>query len=120
MGKVIEGTELKLQVSVEPMGDLTLADFDFEIHLVGGGFKKTKLTFEKIGKATETNHKISKGLTIAEDGKSCIVAFNTADLGVGSVVAQVKAYIPDAAFEDRTRTEITELKTGIDIVNSIV
>lgn len=120
MGKVIEGTEIKLQISVEPMGDFTLADYDFEIYLVGGGFKKTTLTYEKVGKATENNYKISSGLTIAEDGKSCIVAFNTADLGVGAVTAQIKAYIPDGAFGDRKRTEIAELKTGIDIIKGVV
>ena len=114
MSKVISGTDIKLNISVEPMGDFTLADYNFEIHLVGGGFKKTVLTFSKKGS------EISKGLTLAEDGKSCIVAFNTADLGQGAVTALIKAYIPDGAFEDRTRTEISELKTGIEIVNSIV
>ena len=114
MGKVISGTEIKLNIDVEPMGDYTLADYNFDVYLVGGGFKKTVLTFSKKG------HEISKGLTLAEDGKSCIVTFNTADIGQGAVTAQIKAYIPDVAFEDRVRTEIIELNTGIDVVKGIV
>lgn len=120
MSKVISGTDVKLQISVEPMSGFTLADYDFDIYLVGGGLKKAKLTFSKKGKEGENNATISNGLKLSDDGKSCVVAFNTAELGLGPVTAQIKAYIPDGAFEDRTRTEISELKTGIDIVNSIV
>ena len=120
MSKVISGTDIKLNFDVEPMGEYTLKSYDFDIYLIGGGFKRTMLSFHKKGKEGETNSFITKGLTLAEDGKSCIVAFNTADLGQGDVTAQIKAYIPDGAFDDNIRTEIAEIDTKIVIVNSIV
>lgn len=119
MVKVINGTDIKLSISVEPIEELTLADYDFDVYLVGGGIRKNVLHFSKKGKEGENNASISNGLTLAEDGRSCIVAFNTSDLGLGEVNVQVRARVPDGAFEKRTRTEIVEFQTGIEITYNI-
>lgn len=117
MAKVIIGTELKLNVNVAEIDGKNMADYDFDVHIIGGsGSRKKVLTFSKKG------GELSKGLQEGDDSANYIVAFSTKELGVGKVVCRVVAYIPDGAFafDDRKRTEIAEVNTGIELVNGSV
>lgn len=106
MSKVIIGTELKLNVNIAPIGDLTMEDYNFEIKLICGSLKKTSKTFKK-------------SELIKQNSSNYLVAFNTSDLGVGKVTCAVIAYLPDSDFEGNERTEIVEIDTGIEIVKGV-
>lgn len=114
MSKVIIGTELKLNVNVEPIDKVSMASYDFDVILRGG---KNSITLSKKGET------LSDGL-IKDDDDNYIVAFNTQDLGLGKIVCRVVAYIRDEHFhfegQDRKRTEITEVSTGIEVVKTLV
>lgn len=126
MSKVIIGTELVLNVDIPLVGadKFTMKDYDFDITLACGTFSKKTLVFEKRNKPTENNYSCSVGLKKADDNNGYNVAFNTSDLGTGKLNLQVKAYIPDGAFDfkenDRKRTEIVELENILEIVKSII
>ena len=113
MSKVIIGTELKLNVNVKPIDGYSMAGYDFDVILRGG---KNTVTLSKKG------DELSKGLERGDDDDNYIVAFNTQDLGLGKIVCRVVAHIPDGSFnfQDRKRTEITEVNTGVEVVKNLV
>lgn len=104
--KVFLGTELKLNINIEPIGDMTMDDYDFEVEFIVVLFKSSSLVIKK-----------EKAKRV--DSNNYIVCFNSADLGVGKVKCRVTAYLPDGDFSDGKRTEITEIYTGIEIVKSL-
>lgn len=106
MAKVFLGTELKLNINIEPMGGMSMSDYDFDIELICGSFKKQSIVFKK-----ENAKKV--------DDDNYIVCFDTTDLGVGNLTCKITAYIPDGDFKDGKRTEVTEIKTGIGIVGTL-
>ena len=112
MSKVIIGTELKLNVNVAPIDNVSMASYDFDVILRGG---KNSITLSKKGET------LSDGL-IKDDDDNYIVAFNTQALGLGKIVCRVVAYIKDGDFnfQDHKRTEITEVNTGIEVVKTLV
>ena len=103
---VFVGTELKLNINVEPIHGATMDDYDFDIELICGTFKKA-------------NKVVNKKDTKRVDSDNYIVCFDTAELGVGMLKCRVVAYIPDGDFKDGKRTEVTEIETGIEIVKSL-
>ena len=106
MSRVFQGTELKLNVHIEPIGELTMDDYHFRVEVICGTFKKQSLT-------------IDKEQAIRVDGSNYAVCFDTSSLGTGSLKCRITAEIPDSDFEDGYRTEITEVDAGIDIINTI-
>ena len=116
MAKVIIGTELKLNVNVAEIDGKNMADYDFDVKIIGGsGSKKKVITFTKQGET------LSDGLAQGDDSANYIVAFDTTQLGIGKVICRVEARIPDGAFKgDRKRTEIAEVNTGIEVVNGSI
>lgn len=107
MDKVIIGSELKLNINIEPIGGLTMDDYDFEAQLVVcGQFDKRSKTF-------------SKAELIKQDPSNYVIAFNTSELGFGKVTCVVIAHLPDTDFSDGIRTEIVEIDTGIEIIRRI-
>lgn len=110
--KVYIGTELKLNISIEKMGSLSMSSYDFDIVLAAGNAKRQSLTLSKKGDV------LSSGLKRVDDD-NYIVAFDTKELGMGRLTVQITAYIPDGDFQDGKRTEIDRIDTGIDIVNNI-
>lgn len=103
MSKVFLGTELKLNIHIEPIDGVTMDDFPFEVELVGGLFKNKTLT-------------ITKEEAKRVDSDNYLVCFDTQEVGVGKLKCRVKAFIPDGDFSDRERTEVVELDTGIEII----
>ena len=130
--KIFLGTEQKLMVSIadfikEPEVDggeptkVQMQDYDFRID-VFNYTKKTSVTFEKktdkeTGVASLTTQLLHKG------NDKYVVAFDTADIGVGPLWVKITAYVPDGDFSkkaDTYRTEITEIDTNIDIVKTTI
>lgn len=102
---VFLGSEQKLNVNIQPIdGELSMQDYDFEIVLYCN--KRQTLT-------------IKKEDCIFVDKDNYIAAFDTNDVGEGTLKYQITAYIPDTAFADRLRTEVVGGTTNVNIVNGI-
>ncbi len=104
--KVFLGTELKLNINIEPIGGMTMDDYDFEVEVISGSFKKSSIVIRK---------EEAKPI----DSNNYIICFSTSEVGVGKLMCRVTAYIPDGDFADGKRTEIAAIETGIEIVKSI-
>lgn len=99
--KVYQGTELKLNIGIEPIGGLTMDEYDFSIEVYC--FQNKAIKF---GKAD----------TIRVDANNYMVLVDTSALGAGELKCKVTAQIPDGDFKDGIRTEIAYVDTNITIV----
>ena len=97
------GTEMKLNISVDPIGDITMETYDFVVDVFCSPSKV--LT-------------ISKGDAIKVDANNYILLIDTTALGTGKVKVKLTAIIPDDDFSDGFRTEIAIVDTGINIVKA--
>lgn len=98
------GTELKLNVHIEPIGAMCMDDYDFEVE-----------TYCSPKKAIVTK----KSETIRIDENNYAVLVDTAIVGAGELKCKVTAYIPDADFPDGLRTEKVCVYTGVTIVSTL-
>lgn len=99
--KVYQGTEIKLNVNIEPMLDVSMESYDFKVEIYT--FPSKVLTFNKSD-------------AIRVDSNNYIVLVDTSLLGEGDVKCKVTAHIPDDDFKDGFRTEIAVTNVGINIV----
>ena len=97
------GTEMKLNISVDPIGDITMETYDFVVDVFCSPSKV--LT-------------ISKEDAIKVDANNYILLIDTTALGTGKVKVKLTAIIPDDDFSDGFRTEIAIIDTGINIVKA--
>lgn len=100
------GTELKLKVGIEPMGDYHMKDYDFEIEAYCN--EKSVVTASK-KEGVLTN-------LVENDEDSYLALIDTSKIGVGKLKCRVIAYIKDNDFSDLLRTEVDVKDTGITIV----
>lgn len=102
--KTYEGTEVKYRVWIHIDGfDMSSDDFDITIANSNG----TQRVFQKSDLVERP---------IIEDGEvktAYYLCFDTSEFGPGSLVAIVRAYVPDQDFPDGHRTVIDKL----DLVN---
>lgn len=99
--RIYLGTELKLNINIAPMGNLSMDDYDFTIEM-----------------RCNANNVITirKQETIRVDADNYIVCVDTNKLGVGKLICVVKAQIPDGDFIDGYRSEVVAINTNINIV----
>lgn len=97
--KVYSGTEIKLNIHIDPIGKNTMDDYDFTVEV----FAAKSVT-------------IPKGKAIRVDKDNYIVIADTGMMGVGRIRCKVTAHIPDEDIEDGYRTEVTVKSTDIDII----
>lgn len=96
------GTELKINVNIEPIGNLHMSDYDF-----------TAKFFTRAVKPVVVN----KSDMVQEDDDNYIALVDTRQMTAGMVQMVIQAEIPDADFKDGLRTEITmPINTGIILV----
>lgn len=98
------GTELKLNIHIEPMGQITMDDYDFSVE-VWTSMKRIVT--------------INKSQAIRIDDSNYVIIVDTAELGGGEVKAKVIAHIPDFDFPDTTRTEIVGMDVNIKVLKTI-
>lgn len=98
------GTELKLNINIEPMDELTMDDYDWSIDVYCSA--KRVITIPK----TES---------IKIDSSNYVVLVDSSELGAGDVKVKFTAYIPDYDFSDSIRTEVAIMDTGLNIVKTI-
>lgn len=98
----ISGTQLKLNIHIDPLGDLHMEDYDFECKFYI--FPKRFIT-------------ITKQEMVKIDADNYVVIVDTTDLGIGLLHMSLIAHLPDQDFSDITRKEIACVDTGITVVN---
>lgn len=98
---IYKGTELKLNISIEPIANATMDDFDFSVELYC---------------TTSVSQIVKKEDAIRVDANNYIVICNTDKVGSGELKARVSAVIPDGDMGDARRTEVQCIDTGIKIV----
>lgn len=91
MAQYIIGSEIKIALNVEPIGDMTLSDYNWEVEFYtdreGVRVKKQK----------------SECVDCGDGSFICVV--DTTSLPSGTLTVLLTAYIPDADCEDSLRTE---------------
>lgn len=101
MEQVGLGTELKINVHIEPIGKLHMSDYNFFAKFFT---KETRVV------------SISKEDMIKEDDDNYLALLDTRNLTAGALKVIIEAEIPDADFKGY-RTEVTPLITT-DIIIS--
>lgn len=102
--EVFLGTELKLNISVDTIDTYTMDDYEFEVEL----FCSQKRIITQ-----------NKDKLIRIDSNNYVILADSAELGAGELKCKFKAFIPDPDFEDKIRTEICAISTGINIIKNI-
>lgn len=100
--RVFKGSDLKLNIHIEPLGGLTMDDYDWYVECYC---------------SNETPIKITKDQARRVDENNFIIALNTQQLSIGPLQCVITAHIPDEDFEDEVRTEISRINTNINIIN---
>lgn len=98
------GTELKINVHVEPIGGLRMSDYGFECAFFVYANKKVVIEKKDMKKVDDDNY-----LAIIDSAKGM-------QIGRGTINMEITAYIPDADFDDGLRTEKAIVCTGVTIV----
>lgn len=101
---IFTGTEIKLNVSIESIGGLTMDEYDFKVDVFCSNSKVVSAT---------------KKDCIRIDEKNYVVLVDTNAVGHGRLRCKITAELPDIDFADGYRTEIAILDTGIDIIKSL-
>lgn len=94
------GTELKVNINVEPIDGIHLSQCDF-----------TCTFFINPNKSIILN----KDNLIQLDDDNYLALLNSEDLGIGTVKMTIRILVPDDNFKDGTRTEIETVCTDINI-----
>mgnify|MGYP003430352884 CR=1 FL=1 len=102
--EIFLGTELKLNINIEPMGEFTMDDYDWLVDV----YCSTKRVLT-----------ISKSSAIKIDSNNYVLLVDTEELGAGDVKCKITAYIPDLDFPDTLRTEVSMIDTGINVIKTI-
>lgn len=101
---IILGTDIKINVHIEPIDGLSMSDYDFEC------------TFYVRPDKSIT---IPKSKMIKVDNDNYIALINSEDayiVGKGKLTMEVTAYVTDQDFDDNVRTEKAKIWTGVTIV----
>jgi hypothetical protein len=106
--KVYLGSEIKLNLNIEKIGNLSMRDYDFEVAVFCSPAKVL------------TIHKGDNGLIKEQDDSNYVLLIDTESIGIGKVKLQVTAQIPDLDFSDSLRKEIQVVETEIEIVKRTV
>jgi hypothetical protein len=106
--KIYLGSEIKLNLSIDKIGSLSMSDYDFEVAV-----------FCNPSKAL-TIRKGDSGLIKKQDDSNYVLMIDTMRLGIGRLKLQVTAQIPDTDFDDYLRKEIQVVDTGIEIIRRVI
>lgn len=98
--KVEIGTELKLNLNIDPVGAFTMDSYDWEAEVFCCG--------EAL--------RIGKSEAIRVDDSNYMLLIDTNKTGAGTLKCKVTARIPDTDFPDMYRTEVNTINTGVEIV----
>ena len=103
MNNIFIGSEFKLNVSIEPISDFTMDDYDFECEFYCYANRKVELKKHELIRSDENNY---------------IATLDSKALGNGTLKVKIIAQIPDADFDDGLRIEVLVINTEINIIRS--
>jgi hypothetical protein len=98
------GTELKINVHVEPIGEMHMSAYNF------------KCEFYVYSNRVVTIHKEQMRMVDDDNYIAMLTSDMSKQLGRGDMHMVVTAEIPDADFEDGFRTEKQQVCVGVTIV----
>ena len=101
--KVFFGTEIKLSVHIDPIGNNHMKNYDWKIEAWTNPKKVISITKSE-------NNKY-------ENDDTVIIEIDTSLVGLGSLKLRVIAEIPDSDSSEDTRREVVGLATNILIVD---
>ena len=101
---VFTGTEMKLNISIDPIDGYSMEDYNFSIEV-----------FTSVSRSL----KVGKKDAIKVDKDNYVVLVDTQAIGQGRVKCKIVAYIPDNDFADGLRTEVTIVDTMIDVAKNL-
>lgn len=102
MAEVIRGTELKFNLNIQPVSGINMSAFDFYVTAYTQG--------------TAQRSVIQKYDCTRVNNDNYTVPVDTAPLGLGLLILDVYAFIPDQDFPDDLRTEICRIETDITLI----
>ena len=97
------GTELKINVSLDPLEGMTMDDYDFTIEMYCSPKKVVT---------------VSKAEAIRIDSSNYLVRVDSNITGAGDLKCKITAQIPDSDFDDSLRTEVALIDTNVTIIKS--
>lgn len=99
------GTEIKLKIEMEPIGDINMSDCDFTLEAYSGN-NKNKIILKKQGEY--------KDKAIISSGENAyIFLIDSSQLGVGNLKCKLTLKVQDGDFNDYWRTEVSILNPNI-------
>ena len=94
------GSEIKLNISIETIGNTTMDDYDFSVEAFTSEVRVVTLSKQQMHRVDSNNY---------------IVIVDTTLVGPGRLMVRVIAHVPDTDMDAGTRREIELINTGIDI-----
>lgn len=101
--QVYFGSEIKLNVGIDAIGQYHMKDYDFECEFYCFSNKKIVLNKEAM---------------IIQDDDNYLAILDSKTLGRGILKCKITAYIPDGDCKDGLRTEALVIDTGIQIMGA--
>lgn len=101
MEDIILGVEKKFRLYLIPIGSVHASQYDFIIKVYCSAIRSIIL---------------SKDECIMVDDDTFVVTVDTNQIGLGNIVFEVTAFVPDGDFEDGLRTEKARYKTNVNVV----
>lgn len=95
------GTELKLNVNIEPIGGITMDGYNWVAEVYCSPNRPTIIKKENAIRVDENNY---------------ILLVDTSICGSGALKCKITAEIPDSDFPDNLRTEVMIVETGVVVV----
>lgn len=98
------GTELKLNVNIQPIGGVSMSAFDFIIEAYCN---------------PQRGQIITKDDAIKVDNDNYIIVVNSEMVGTGDLKLRISATVPDGDMSDALRTEVTCIETNVRIIRNL-
>lgn len=103
MAEIIRGTEIKFNLNIQPVGGISMSAFDFYVATYAQGTPQRSI--------------VNKSDCTKVNNDNYTLPVDTASLGLGLLILDVYAYVPDQDFPDDLRTEIYRIETDITIID---
>ena len=103
MKRICEGTELKMNISIDEIAGYTMDSYDFIVEFYCMPNRKLRL---------------EKSALVRTDANNYTAVVDTKAVGIGALKCKVTAYIPDADCEDGFRTEVLLMDTELQIIGA--
>lgn len=102
MTDIIRGTEVKFNLNIEPIDNISMDDYDFLIYAYCKG--------------SAQRVEVPKSDCTEVDNDNYTIPIDTSGLSLGQMFVDIHAYVPDNEFPDGFRTEIIRIETELNVI----